>query len=114
MNGLAILLGFHLLGMFLHALGVPLPGNVVGLILFTLCLFLGLVKLQWVEEAAAFLLRHMLLFFAPVIVGIIVYRERFREEWPAMTVGLVGSLFIAMLVTGWVAMLLIGKKGKGQ
>ena len=113
MNGLAILLGFNLFGMFLHAVGVPLPGNVIGLILFTLCLFLGIVKLKWVEDAAEFLLRHMLLFFAPVIVGVIVYRDWIGREWPAITVGLLGSLLVVLLVTGWVATWLL-PKNKGE
>jgi holin-like protein len=111
MKGLAILLAFNLLGVALHAVGVPLPGNVLGLILFTLCLFLGVVKLTWVEESAEFLLRHMLLFFAPVIVGVIVYRERIAAEWPAMTAGMVGSLLVVLLVTGWVATWLLRKEG---
>jgi holin-like protein len=110
MKGLAILLAFNLLGVALHAIGVPLPGNVLGLILFTLCLFLGVVKLAWVEEAAELLLRHMLLFFAPVVVGVIVYRDRIAREWPAMTAGVIGSLLVTMLVTGWVATWLLGKR----
>ncbi len=113
MRGLAILLGFNLAGMALQAAGVPLPGNVLGLILFAACLFAGVVKLRWVEEAAEFLLRHMLLFFAPVIVGVIVYRERIAREWPGMTAGMVGSLFVVMLVTGWVATWLMPTRRKG-
>lgn len=104
MRGLAILLGFHLLGLILNSVGhVPLPGNVIGLILFTACLFLGIVKLEWVEQAAHFLLRHMLLFFAPVIVGVIALPPALRSQWPSMVTGVVGSLLIVLLITGWVA-----------
>jgi len=115
MQGLAILLGFNLLGMVLHAIGVPLPGNVLGLLLFTLCLFLGVVKLRWVEETAHLLLRHMLLFFAPVIVGVIVYRDQIARQWPAMTAGVVGSLLVVLLVTGWTTTwLLSGKRAEND
>jgi holin-like protein len=103
MAGFAILLFFNLIGLLLQRLGVPLPANVIGLILFTLCLFLGIVKLKWVETAANFLLRHMLLFFAPVVVGVIAFESMIRREWLPITVGLVCSWLVVVLVTGWTA-----------
>src|SRR4051812_26303962 len=103
MTGFAILLGFNLLGLLLQRLGVPLPGNVIGLVLFVASLFTGLVKLRWVEPAADLLLRNMLLFFAPVIVGAIAFAPAMRAEWPAVVLGIVGSTLVAMLVTGWLA-----------
>lgn len=114
MRGVAILLAFHLMGEAIHALGAPLPGNVLGLILFTLCLFSGVVRVAWVEEGAEFLLRNMLLFFAPIVVGAIVFGDRLAAEWKPISVALVGSLFIGMLVTGWTASLLIGKGGEND
>lgn len=107
MRGLAILLGFNLLGVLLHAAGIPLPGNVIGLVLFAGCLFLGVVKLAWVEEAARVLLRHMLLFFAPAIVAAVPQVVQLRSQWAVAAAGLVGSLLIVLLVTGWTATRLI-------
>jgi holin-like protein len=115
MAGLAILLAFNLLGLALQKWArVPLPGNVIGLVLFTACLFAGVVKLEWVEGAAQFLLRHMLLFFAPVIVGVIAFEALLRREWLAVTVGLVGSWLAVLLATGWSATLLIRNDGEGR
>ena len=107
MRGLAILLGFNLLGALLQAAGVPLPGNVIGLILFTACLFLGIVKLEWVEESAHFLLRHMLLFFAPAVITAIPRFKQFGSDGKAIAGSLVGSLLVVLLVTGWIATWLI-------
>ncbi|WP_306611405.1 CidA/LrgA family protein [Paenibacillus sp. GD4] len=68
-QGFAILLGYYLLGTWLQgALQLPLPANVIGLLLFTLSLFAGIVKLEWVEQSAQFLIQHMLLFFTPFVV----------------------------------------------
>jgi holin-like protein len=107
MRGLAILLGFNLLGALLQAARVPLPGNVIGLVLFTACLFLGIVKLEWVEESAHFLLRHMLLFFAPAVITALPLFKQFSSDGTAIAASLVGSLLVVLLVTGWVATWLI-------
>jgi putative effector of murein hydrolase LrgA (UPF0299 family) len=45
----------------------------------------------------------MLLFFAPVIVGVVAFEKLLREEWVAILVGLVGSWAVVIVVTGLVA-----------
>lgn len=51
MNGFAILLAFYFAGMVIQkGLDVPLPSKVIGLALFTLFLFTGLIQLKWVER----------------------------------------------------------------
>ncbi|MDT2193319.1 CidA/LrgA family protein [Paenibacillus larvae] len=51
-------------------LHVPLPANVIGLILFTGSLYTGLINLEWVESAAQFLTKHMMLCsFYPLSCG---------------------------------------------
>lgn len=111
MLGFAILLLFHLLGLLLqHALSLPLPANVIGLILFTACLFLKIVKLEWVETSAQFLLRHMLLFFIPFVVGTMVYFPLIRQSFVPIAAGLVLSTLATLAVTG-VLTQRIAKKG---
>jgi len=107
MFGFAILLGFNLLGILLQHAGVPLPGNVIGLVLFVGCLFAGVVKLRWVEPAADVLLRNMLLFFAPVIVGALAFVPQMRAEWPAVVLGICVSTVVSILAAGFVARLMI-------
>ena len=102
MQGLAILLGFEFMGYVFHQfLRIPLPANVIGLILLVIALFQGWVKLEWIEQSAQFLLKHMMVFFAPTIVGVIVFFSRIGEEWVAITLSLVGSTFLVLLITGW-------------
>lgn len=76
-----------------EALGVPLPGNVVGVgILFGL-LCLGAVKLEHVAESADFLLRHLVFFFIPITVGLMEWGGVFREHWAVLAAAvLVSSL----------------------
>lgn len=102
MRGIGILLGFHFLGMILQKLlSLPLPANVLGLLLFVAALFLGWIRLEWVEAPANFLLRHMMLFFIPIIVGSQVFFPLMREQWVTIGVSWLVSTLIALYVTGW-------------
>lgn len=111
MAGFAILLSYNLLGLFLeHYLHIPLPGNVIGLILFTLSLFLRIIKLEWVESSAQFLLSHLSIFFAPIIVGTIAILPLIRQSALSFVVSIVASTLITLLITGWVTGRLMRKE----
>jgi holin-like protein len=112
LRGFAIILGFNLLGMLLHEAQIPLPGNVIGLLLFAGALFLGWVKLEWVETSAQFLLKHMMLFFTPLIVGTMALFPLIGQYWAAMAASLFGGTLIVLLVTGWTTQLLERKEDK--
>lgn len=113
MLGFAILIGFNLLGLILqHWLHIPLPANVIGLILFVMALSFKIIKLEWVEETAQFLLRHMMLFFAPIIVGTIVFFTIFGEQWLPIILSLVGSTIIVLIVTGWITNTIVQNEDK--
>jgi holin-like protein len=106
--GFAILVGFQLFGMALHKLGVPLPGAVLGLILFVAALATGLVKVQWVERTANFLVKHMLLLFIPLMVGLPEMSGELRRDGIALVASLVVSLLAVLLTTGGLAHILLG------
>ena len=102
MLGITILFAFQFLGMIMQiVLHIPLPSNVIGLILFIACLFLRIIRVEWVEKAAELLLKHMMLFFTPYIVGSMVFFQLFKGQAATIIVGLIGSTFAVLLVTGW-------------
>ncbi|WP_019423162.1 CidA/LrgA family protein [Paenibacillus sp. OSY-SE] len=104
MLGFAILLSFNILGVWLHnLLHLPLPGNVLGLVLFLIALGMKWIKLEWVEHSAQFLLDHMLLFFIPYVVGIVAFMPVLEAHWVSISAGIVGSTLIVLWVTGFVA-----------
>lgn len=112
MRGLAILLAFHFIGLLIQtATSLPIPANVIGLILFTACLFLKIVKLEWVETSAQLLLRHMLLFFVPFVVGTMVYFPLIGQSLLAIVFGLVLSSLISLVATGLLTQWLEKKRG---
>jgi holin-like protein len=98
--GFAILVAFFLLGSLLHSLGVPIPGGVLGLMIFYLALSTGLVKLKWVEGMAGLMLRHMVLLFVPLTVGLMEMGQLLSKQALAITASLVVSLAAVLLTTG--------------
>lgn len=98
--GASIIIAIFLLGDFLHRIGVPIPGGVLGLLLFYGALLIGLVKLQWVERAAGFLLRHMVLLFVPLTVGLMDMGTLLSRQALAITTSLVVSFLAVLSTTG--------------
>ncbi|RTE09356.1 CidA/LrgA family protein [Paenibacillus whitsoniae] len=103
MLGLAILLAFNLIGIGLQtSLHIPLPGNVIGLILFTIALFTKLIKLEWVEQTANWFTGHMMLFFLPFVVGTMAFFPLIGANWLSIGAGVIGSTALVLIVTGFV------------
>jgi len=101
-RGFSVLLTMQFLGELLsHWLALPIPGSVVGMGLLLISLATGIVRVEWLQEAAELLLSHMALFFIPAGVGVMVYFELIRQEWLPITVATVFSTFAVMAVTGW-------------
>lgn len=98
--GFAILTAFFLLGSCLHQIGIPIPGGVLGLILFYLSMSTGLVKLKWVESMAGLMLRHMVLLFVPLTVGLMEMGQLLSKQAVAITASLLVSLVAVMVTTG--------------
>jgi holin-like protein len=109
MQGFAILLGFQLLGLALQRAGVPMPAPVLGMLLFTLSLFAGWIKLEWVEQPAGLLLRNMLLFFVPVTVAVMGLAPELARQWLPIAGSLVVSFVAVILTTGLISHLLLPK-----
>ena len=73
LQGVAWLLALQALGELLgRALGLPIPGPVIGLLLLLVALRLPSIQAS-VGEAANFLLSHLSLLFVPVGVGVMTH-----------------------------------------
>ncbi len=84
-------------------LDLPVPGNVLGIMVLFLLLSAGVVKERWISEAASFLLRHLVFFFIPVAVGLMNWGEVFYDYGWVLLGAIVGSTALPLLVTGWLA-----------
>ncbi|MFZ5426483.1 MAG: CidA/LrgA family protein [Thermodesulfobacteriota bacterium] len=108
----AVLLGIYRASCWLvDVSGLPVPGNVVGVAaLFTL-LCLGVVKLKHVDDAADFLLRHLVFFFIPVTVGLMEWGGVFKEHGAVFLAAVLVSSLVPFWLVGFVTQWL-HKRGK--
>lgn len=78
-----------------RTLHLPLPANLTGMLLLLACILLGVVKAQWFEAGARWLLAEMLLFFVPAVVAVVNYQDSLLEEgWRIMVVLLVSTTLV--------------------
>ncbi|MDQ0229979.1 CidA/LrgA family protein [Metabacillus malikii] len=92
-------------------IALPLPAPMIGLVLLFICLLIGIVKLEWVENVGNWLLAELLLFFIPSAVGIINYQDIF-SLMGLESIFLIGlSTFIVIATTALTAEFIDKKKG---
>ncbi|NDV84874.1 CidA/LrgA family protein [Bacteroides sp. 51] len=99
----AILFGCLALGeLVVFLTGVQLPSSVIGMLLLTLLLKLGWIKLHWVQGMSDFLVANLGFFFVPPGVALMLYFDLIAAEfWPIAISTLVSTLLV-FIVTGWV------------
>ena len=83
------------------ALGLPLPGPVLGMVL----LFVGLLIRGGIPEGMSTvggaLLGNLSLLFVPAGVGIMLHGQLIGRDWLAVSVALLVSTLLTILITGW-------------
>ena len=83
-----------------RATSVPLPGNLVGMLLLLGLLRLGVVRLEQVQDAATLLLQHLNLFFIPLAVGLMAWGGLLGASGIGLGVSLAGSAAVCLAVAG--------------
>jgi holin-like protein len=84
-----------------QATAMPLPGNLVGILLLLALLRLGIVRLEHVEAAAGLLLKHLNLFFIPLAVGLMAWGGLLGASGLGLGVSLAGSAAVCLAVAGF-------------
>ena len=103
----AILFGCLALGeLIVFLTGIKLPSSIIGMLLLTLFLKLGWIKLHWVQGMSDFLVANLGFFFIPPGVALMLYFDIIAAEfWPIAIASLVSTLLV-LEVTGWVHQLI--------
>lgn len=99
----SILFGCLALGELVVSLtGVRLPSSIIGMLLLTLFLQLGWIKLEWVQGLTNFLVANLGLFFVPSGVALMLYFDIIQAQfWPIVIATLLSTILV-LVVTGWV------------
>lgn len=98
--------GFYIV----ELLNLRIPGNVLGMILLFLLLWTRVVRLEWFEGAADFLVKHLSFFFVPVSVGLMTLGGMIAQNGIQLAFILVLSAIVGMVFAGGTSNLLIKRK----
>ena len=99
---LGVLWGIYLISDCLATLAaLPVPPNVLGVVILFCLLCLGVIKVEHVEGMADFLLRHLVFFFIPIVAGLMEWGAMFREHGLALTFAIVASSLAAHFACLW-------------
>lgn len=102
-KSLAYIFLFQFLGEGVSALfDLPVPGNVIGMVLLTLALSLKFLKPDDLKEGADLLLRNLAFLFVPPGVGLMLYFDLIRSNWLSIGASFLLSTFAVLTVVGWV------------
>lgn len=98
-----ILFGCLALGeLIVYLTGIKLPSSIIGMLLLTLFLQLGWIKLEWVQGLTNFLVANLGFFFVPSGVALMLYFDVITAQfWPIVIATLVSTILV-LVVTGWV------------
>lgn len=108
---LAVLIAiYHASAWLVRVTGLPIPANVLGIVILFALLCFGIIKLEQVREVAEFLLRHLIFFFIPISVGLMDWGSVFREHGWVLLVAILLSSVVSLYSVGLLAERLRSKK----
>lgn len=92
--------------------GLPIPGNVLGMLLLFVLLLAGVIKLEYIQQAANFLLKHLVFFFIPVAVGLMNWGELFYSHALVLTLAIALGAALPFWTVGIVVEWMHGRSKK--
>lgn len=102
--GLLQVAGLTLFSLVINAitplLHIPIPGSILGMVILFLLLEFGVIRLNWVEVGASWLLAELLLFFIPSAVGVMKYSNLLEMDGLRVLAVVVVGTFAVMASSG--------------
>lgn len=80
--------------------GIPMPANVLGMIILLIALVTGVLKEKDIKDTSDFIISHLSLFFVVPSVGIILYLDLFTKSFFKLMIPLLGSILLGLFVCG--------------
>lgn len=111
---LALILGICYAGDLIHDYtDIPVPGNILGMLILLLLLCLKIVKLDQIREVSDFFLKRLSFFFLPPAIGLMLVGDDVKSQWPLLLFLCIVITIVTMVTTGWTVQLL-SKKNKNK
>lgn len=107
-----LLLVFQLAGeVLVQAIGLPVPGPVLGFLLLFLSLLARGALSAPLREAADSVLQHFSLLFVPAGAGVLLHLERLGDDWLPIAAALMFSTLLSIAVTALVLRAMLRRRG---
>ena len=81
---------------------VPLPANLVGMVMLLLLIVCRVIPVSWVRAGARWLLAEMLLFFVPAVVAVVNYAQLLMVDGWRIFLVIALSTLMVLGATAWV------------
>ncbi|MGG4108702.1 CidA/LrgA family holin-like protein [Paenibacillus lautus] len=106
--------GFMLLSLGMDQLAawlnIGIPGSILGIVVLFILLEIKVLRLEWIELGANWLLAELLLFFIPAAVGIMKYFPMLEAEGLQILAVVLFSTVIVMVSSGLTAGFISSRK----
>ena len=112
---LTILFGCLALGeIIVYFTGIKIPSSIIGMLLLTLSLQLGVVKIEKIKRMCNFLIENMSFFFVPPGVALMIYFDIIKAQLIPIVAATIISTILVLVITGWVHQLTEKIKSNGN
>ena len=110
-----IILSIYLIGEIISkALHLPIPGNILGMLILLLLLCTKVIKVDQIESISNFFLDHLAFFFIPAGVGLLTSFNLIKDSLLSILIICVITTAIVLVVTGKVVELIINIKNNSN
>lgn len=99
-ESLIILVLYFIGELIAKTLNIPIPGNIIAMILLFLSLCTGIIKVEKVESISSFFLDHLAFFFIPAGVGLMNSFDSIKSSAIQIVIICIVTTIIVMGVTG--------------
>jgi holin-like protein len=103
---------YHVGSLMVRFFHLQVPGNVIGILLLLILLWTRVIKVEQIDLAATWLLKHLSFFFIPIAVGLMTLGHIFLNKGLLILIVLIISAFIGLISAGKATQSVIMKKEK--
>ena len=112
---LIIILSIYLVGeLTSYFFKLPVPGNIIAMLLLLVLLITKVVKVSMIETVSNFFLDHLAFFFIPAGVGLLTSFDILKGAWLRLLIVCLLTTTIVIAITGLVVQKLVHMKTKKQ